>query len=908
MAVFKCKSCGAPLQVAEGMTVVECAYCDVRQTVPSSRSDEAQNIFNRATNLRLECEFDKALQVYEKILEAKDSDAEAHWGVVLCKYGIEYVNDPKTGKRVPTCHRTLYESILSDPDYLAAVKYADATQKPIYEQEAETINNIQKSILNIVKNEKPFDVFISYKEADNGVRTLDSAIANDIYYQLTNEGFKVFYAPITLNERVVGEYEPYIFAAINSAKIMLVLGTKLEYFEAVWVKNEWSRFLKLTKTDHSKRLMPCYRDMDAYELPIEFSLLQKYDMGKISFIVDLVNGIKKELAPKDEPKTYGDAPAQSVAPLLKRAQIFLEDKNWHSADEYCEKVLDIEPENPEAYLYKLMAELRVTKRESLAELDVPYGENPNYIKAVRYADNTLADELKEYLEKTVKREKYNIEEAKYIAAVEKMNNSVDEEQFLEAASAFDLVPDFKDSAELKNKCRERAEEARKTAIYNAGLELYNHTYHVEIRKSAELFKQIPGFKDADELLASVEEKAETVRKDAFVKNCRLGLNDHDIENMNRAIEGLRAMNGWRGADELADQLEKHKADVIEEERRKKQAEEEEIARKKQSMREYAERCVAARRKERAKLIITRTAIGVLIAAVVTTVTLLIYNYGFKIPGEKYATAVAFMEDGDYESAIELFTELGRRKNSDEMVLECKYLWAGELAEEDKLAEACDLYAELAKQYYSDSADKRAEIIKVNHSLAEVGDVIVLGSYEQDNDKENGKEPIEWVVFAKDDDGLIVASKYLLDFKPYCEGSDGYHKNWSESTLRKWLNGTFYKAAFSAEEQERVIAFERETSHKQIKGSDILSDKVFLLSSDDSEYELIEKEQITYTAYAKSIWDSSRHYTGDDTDPKYWLRTPTGGAGADMYANSGYSTRWTYDSGFVRPAIRVSLEK
>ena len=294
MAIFKCKMCGGNLVVTGESSVVTCEYCGTNQTISKSRDEVVTNLYNRANDLRLKCEFDRAEQTYEKILEQDNTEAEAHWGIVLCRYGIEYVDDPATGKKIPTCHRASYEAITSDADYIAAVENADSKQKAVYEQESRIVDEIQKNILNIVKNEEPFDVFICYKETDeNGKRTIDSTIANDIYYQLTQEGFKVFYAPITLEDKLGQEYEPYIFAALNSAKVMLVVGTKPEYFNAVWVKNEWSRFLKLLKTDRSKMIIPCYRDMDAYDLPDEFAHLQSQDMSKIGFVNDVVRGIKK---------------------------------------------------------------------------------------------------------------------------------------------------------------------------------------------------------------------------------------------------------------------------------------------------------------------------------------------------------------------------------------------------------------------------------------------------------------------------------------------------------------------------------------------------------------------------------------------------------------------------------------
>lgn len=396
MSTLKCKMCGGTLEINENETTATCEYCGTEQTIPKITDDVIGNLFNRANTLRLKSEFDKAEEIYNKIVGLDNTQSEAYWGIILCKYGIEYVEDPTTYKRVPTCHRTSYDAITADEDYKLAIQYADISQKIIYEAEAKAIDEIQKGILTISQNEKPYDVFICYKETDeSGKRTQDSVLANDIYHQLTQEGFKVFYAAITLEDKLGQEYEPYIFAALNSAKVMLVIGSKPEYFTAVWVKNEWSRYLKLMKADRSKLLIPCYKDMDAYELPEEFAHLQAQDMGKIGFINDIVRGIKKVIN-KDEPKSAvketaaADQAANSaVAPLLKRISLFLEDGNWQEADEYCERVLDSDPENAQAYLYKLMAKMEVRKTEDIKEKPKFFDQNDLYEKLLRFADDKL---------------------------------------------------------------------------------------------------------------------------------------------------------------------------------------------------------------------------------------------------------------------------------------------------------------------------------------------------------------------------------------------------------------------------------------------------------------------------------------------------------------------------------------
>ncbi len=373
MSIFKCKMCGGTLEINNNETVAECQYCGTQQTLPKLDDERKANLYDRANHFRRNNEYDKAMGIYEQILNEDSTDAEAYWSLVLCNYGIEYVEDPSTRKRVPTVNRAQFTSVFADENYKSALEYADTLQRSIYEAEAKAIDDIQKGILAISSQEKPFDVFICYKETDNdGRRTVDSVLANDLYHQLVREGFKVFFSRITLEDKLGTAYEPYIFAALNSAKVMVVLGTKPEYFNAVWVKNEWSRYLALVKNSNGqKMLIPAYKDMDPYDLPEEFSHLQAQDMSKLGFMQDLIRGIKKILA-KDEPKTAvvketvvqtASTVNANISPLLERAFMFLEDGDFVSADEYCEKVLDIDPKCAKAYVGKLMAELKVKKQD-----------------------------------------------------------------------------------------------------------------------------------------------------------------------------------------------------------------------------------------------------------------------------------------------------------------------------------------------------------------------------------------------------------------------------------------------------------------------------------------------------------------------------------------------------------------
>lgn len=422
--LFKCKVCGGDLDVQARTSIGTCQYCGTAQTLPRIDDDKRANLYERANHFRRQGEFDKASAVYDTILNEDRTDPEAYWSLVLCKYGIEYVEDPSTRKRVPTCNRAQYASVLADEDYKQALAHADSAQKSLYEQEARVIDGIQKGILEISAKEEPFDIFICYKETDDsGKRTPDSVLAQDLYHQLTAEGFKVFFARITLEDKIGSAYEPYIFAALQSSKIMLALGTKAEYFGAAWVKNEWSRYLSLIKGGAKKTLIPAYRDMDPYSLPDEFSHLQAQDMGKLGFMQDLIRGIKKILSPA-QAQAPASAPAAapaggmpSVASLMQRAFIELEDGNWQKADDLLEQVLNVEPQNAKAYVGKLMAELGVNDEKNLPYLSSSLEESGNFQKAIRFADDKYRGKLQGFAKSVERNIEYNRNKEIFDAAV-----------------------------------------------------------------------------------------------------------------------------------------------------------------------------------------------------------------------------------------------------------------------------------------------------------------------------------------------------------------------------------------------------------------------------------------------------------------------------------------------------------
>ena len=520
--------CGGALEINNNETVATCEYCGTQQTLPKLDDDRRANLYDRANHFRRNNEFDKAMGIYEQILNEDSSDSEAYWSLVLCRYGIEYVEDPSSHKRIPTVNRAQFTSIFDDDNYKSALEYADDSQKSIFEEEAKIINEIQKGILAISQKEEPFDIFICYKETDNnGRRTPDSVLAQDLYYQLKQEGFKVFFSRITLEDKLGSAYEPYIFAALNSAKVMVVLGTKTEFFNAVWVKNEWSRYLTLIKNGSNKMLIPAYKDMDPYDLPEEFSHLQAQDMSKLGFMQDLIRGIKKIVKAAD-PKpatvvreTIVSETKANIEPLLKRAFIFLEDGEWDRADDFCEQVLNQDPENAQAYLGKLMAELKVTKQDQLKDRTVPFDFINNYQKAIRFADEKLKSVLVGYIEHINSRNENARIEGIYNNAITAMRCAKRPNEHEEAANLFKSIINYKDSETLIAKCLENAETARKDIVYNNAIDLMSKSGESLVRfstvsyeKAIERFQSISGWKDADEKVLLCQQKIDELKAQA----------------------------------------------------------------------------------------------------------------------------------------------------------------------------------------------------------------------------------------------------------------------------------------------------------------------------------------------------------------------------------------------------------
>ena len=212
---------------------------------------------------------------------------------------------------------------------------------------------------------------------------------------------------------------------------------------------------------------------------------------------------------------------------------------------------------------------------------------------------------------------------------------------------------------------------------------------------------------------------------------------------------------------------------------------------------------------------------------------------------------------------------------------------------------------------------------------EVGDIITFGSYEQDNDLSNGSEAIEWIVLDVQDGQALIISKYGLDTVAYNE--EWVDITWEDCTLRKWLNGTFLNAAFTSEEQEKIVTTNVDNSASRCysrwstSGGNDTEDKIFLLSYAeankyfDVEYNNVDgatdnmKSRVQPTAYA--IAQGAYTYDGCTTADGaaagiWWLRSPGNVQDRAAFVRSDgslYNYLVYFDFICDRPALWINLE-
>lgn len=376
------------------------------------------------------------------------------------------------------------------------------------------------------------------------------------------------------------------------------------------------------------------------------------------------------------------------------------------------------------------------------------------------------------------------------------------------------------------------------------------------------------------------------------------------ENVKKAIEAFELISDYKDSSEQKDNAEKRLPEVIQ-----------------------LEKEAAIIREERNKKAFLKTTV-VLLFCTALAVASFFGVKRFVIPEIHYHKASQLLLQEDFDAAISAYQDLGDYRDSSIKVTEALsakkeslYMQAMELYNKREYSGALKIFSQITG--YKD-VDKRLDEDRnlVVAAYKTAGSTVSLGNYEQDNITTNGKERIKWTVLYNNENRSLLISQIALDVKPFHDDANIASPEdfaWENCSLRRWLNGYFFKAAFSTTEKSAILQTTIDNSASQnmlepqwaSKSGNDTEDKVFLLSCAEArKYMLTNEDRIAAPSnYAK---DNDKDGSCNDKSCEWWLRSR--GPGSPFVCVCYIKTWGSLDQFFtpqrvmgVRPAIWVDLE-
>ncbi len=202
---------------------------------------------------------------------------------------------------------------------------------------------------------------------------------------------------------------------------------------------------------------------------------------------------------------------------------------------------------------------------------------------------------------------------------------------------------------------------------------------------------------------------------------------------------------------------------------------------------------------------------------------------------------------------------------------------------------------LTQSFEAESSEAPSQVIEMKEHMsdAQKGDAVVFGSYEQNGDASDGAEKLEWIVLEKQDDKLLLISRYCIDALPF--NNDRLPADWANSSLKSYLNNEFINNTFSEAEKANLLESE--------------NGKVFILSAQEAE------DYYEYDAWRAGIATDYAAIKGARVESGaawWWLRDAGAIENTACYVHfdgtvqtKGFAV--DYDAVGVRPVIWVSAE-
>ena len=300
--LFQCPSCGSTEGI-EHDKFVKCKCCGNKYR-RDLKDEPIYADLSYAVNERQEADFDKARRRYDALISKYKTGPgmeEAYWGRFLCEqYVIFYQND--MGDSIPSFWNINEEPCYRSDSYKKAMQYGEKSgNSDNYERLAEQIEEY-KNKYRRVKKEFPegSQIFICFK--DSG--TDDSNVGYQIYHSFAGR-YNVFFSRESLNNISGNDYEPYIYHALTTAKVLIVLCSSRESLESKWVHNEWWRFWKFSKGTERTIIPVCRKGFSPSQLPDELRNCQAHneDISLISVLTNRLDSILKNSEMSGKPLT-----------------------------------------------------------------------------------------------------------------------------------------------------------------------------------------------------------------------------------------------------------------------------------------------------------------------------------------------------------------------------------------------------------------------------------------------------------------------------------------------------------------------------------------------------------------------------------------------------------------------------
>lgn len=452
---FKCKICGSTISSDSDSKIYTCKKCGLEQSIPDYCSEHVSFLYGRANHYFRTKRFYKALQIFQQIAAESPNDCEVYRSIVLSRYGISYTSEDEIYSNEPRINIVRSDSVLNDPDYIKAITLADDERRSFYIKEAEKIEKINQEILELAQTVPSFDAVIEYRGHDSKNRhTPEKEAAERLYHSLEEEGIRVYNRQINALYQSDRNYDAYLYKALYSAKIMFIFASRPEYFNDTKIVNEWSIFSERMKNKEKKIMVNCISEINENDIPEELNRNSTYCFTDYTFMREmteiaeqLVNGTLFLRAGKIDSDNE-----ESISGRINEIFRLIENGNFSEAESKCYLFLSSYPDNSSAYLGLLLCDMKVRKKEDLADCKESFVKNKNYRKILTL-DKEMSAELQEYLDVINNRYIEGVYDRKYKHALEIYNNGqFNIKSMLKAKNSFDLMNGYRDSEKLSKEC------------------------------------------------------------------------------------------------------------------------------------------------------------------------------------------------------------------------------------------------------------------------------------------------------------------------------------------------------------------------------------------------------------------------------------------------------------------------